>query len=147
MDSDYPKEMLWRANLAAMYTGGSREDCLQDLFVFVECDGLSLDKAYAKTCYKNSSAGMQGRLGDANLIVNHTDFGENYVFQDHSNQGATDTWLDIKSMNLDATEKLILYMLSHKETGTQISKQLGCSVKTAIRKISKLRSKLEKAIK
>ena len=147
MTSDYPTEMIWRANLAAMFTGGDRLDCLHDIFVFVNCDGLTIEQAYNKTCYKNSAAGMQGKHDDANLIVNHTDYIDGYVFEDHYNQDAVDAWLDIKAMQLTTTEHLILYLLAHRETGTSIGKHLGCSVKTAISKITKLRSKLEKAIK
>ena len=146
MTSDYPEEMVWRANLAAMFCGGSREDCLSDIYVYVMCDNMTIEKAYAKTCYKNSQAGMQGRHGDANLIVNQTDYNENYVFEEASHQESIDTLIDLKGVELDSTEQLILYLLANKETGTAISKHLSCSVKTAIRKIKKLRTKLERAM-
>ena len=147
MNSVYPKEMVWRAKLAALWTGGSQLDCLHDIYCYHYADGLSINMAYNKACYRNSSAGIKGRHCDKmDLVVNHTDCG-NAVFQDSYNEEAIDSWLDIKAMDLTTKEHLILYLLAHKETGTQIGKQLGVSTNTAIRHIKKLREKIERAIK
>ena len=147
LSTDYPKEMVWRANLAAMFVGGDRFDLLHDIYCFVKCDGLTLEQAYAKTCYRNSPAGIKGKFGDADLIVNHTDHGNSQIFKDYSDEDSIDALLDIKAAKLSTTEHLILYLLANNETGTAISKALGCSVKTAIRKIKQLREKLERVIR